>query len=203
MNRLICSISGCVMALALIGGASAEEQHSKSTAPLSKIWPSKASGAPEAIVYDAAAAMEYFRTLSGDWVTDSPSEGLVGSSAATHVESFHTIARGSVVRQTLLPGTPFEMEILYHMDGPDTFLLTHYCAAKNVPVMKFRKTGKPGEIQFDFADGTNLNPEHDSHAHSATFKVIDKDTFVMDSTGYVKGEMKPTHATYKRKAAST
>lgn len=212
MNRLICSISGLAMtmAMALVGGASAEEQPSgqqgKSTVELSKIWPSKASGPPEAVVYDAAAAMQYFRTLSGVWVTGAPSEAVTavtGSPATAQTESFKTIAAGSTVRQTLLQGTPFEMEILYHMDGPDTLLLTHYCAAKNVPELKFRKTDKAGEIHFDFAGGTNMNPQVDSHARTAIYRIIDKDTFEMDSTGYVKGKPEPAHAVYKRKSAGT
>ena len=108
MNRSICSISGLAIALMLVGGASAEERQSgqqdESTAALSKIWPSKASGPPEAVVYDAATAMQYFRTLSGVWVTGAPSEAVTavtGAPATAQTESFKTIAAGSTVRQTI------------------------------------------------------------------------------------------------------
>lgn len=221
-------VAGIALAIAFISPAQADDAHQghePATGGLSKIWPSQATGAPEKVVYDAASAMEFFRTMSGDWVNlSAASENESGSygkadangkgdaygdgkgtakSAAggMHIggTNFKTIASGSTVEQTYLAGTPYEMTLMYHMNGPDQLLLNHFCAARNVPQMKFEKSNKPGEIKFEFDGGTNLNPQVDSHAHAATFNIIDKDTFELNGVAYDKGERKLTHSVYKRK----
>ncbi|MET0659736.1 MAG: hypothetical protein ABW110_16430 [Steroidobacteraceae bacterium] len=185
----------------------------------SKIYPSQSTGAPETIVYDAASAMEYFRTLSGDWSkrgddgslqkygqTGNAEHEHATAEAAPPKESapavfttFNTIAAGSAVTQKYLAGSPMEMELVYHMDGANTLLQTHYCAAKNVPTTKFVKTGKPGEIKFDFLSGTNLDPSIDSHFHASTWQVKDKDTVQVTTFAYKDGkQLPPTMSIYER-----
>ncbi|MET0985455.1 MAG: hypothetical protein ABW034_08620 [Steroidobacteraceae bacterium] len=222
MKRLIPVLIGftCILASGMTAAGDSHHDASQSPGAMSKIWPATSKGAPEALVYDAASAMEYFRTLSGEWINTSAAaanmgeayekgqesvygkEGRPKAGSGAHVgnTSFRTVAAGSTVEQTYLAGSPYEMALMYHMDGPDKLLLTHFCAAKNVPVLQFAKTGTPGEIKFDFAGGTNLNPAVDVHAHAATFKIIDKDSFELNGVGYVEGKPVPTHSVYKRKS---
>jgi hypothetical protein len=54
MKRALIVVSSLAAVLALTPGISAGQTK-------------KASASPEAVVYDAATAMEFFKTLSGEW----------------------------------------------------------------------------------------------------------------------------------------
>jgi hypothetical protein len=177
MKKAFIWISGAALAVALAPAAVAAQ--------------SKAA-APESIVYDAQSAMEYFRSLSGEWVAASAAHehNEAGAAGAPTALTFRTKAVGSAVVQTTRQGTPGEMETIFHMDG-DTLLLTHYCALQNAPVLRFEKTNVPGEIKFVFHGGTNFDPAVDAHFHEGTFRVKDKDTFEQTFTVYTNGKPTP------------
>ncbi len=124
---------------------------------------SAAKLAPEKVVYDAASAFEFFKTLTGDWEHEG-GEHQHGSKSNT--VNYRTTAGGSAVIETIFEGDPMEMVSMYHMDG-DTLLMTHYCALQNAPVLKFEKSDKPGEIKFVFVGGTNFDPKTDMHMRQA------------------------------------
>ena len=54
------------------------------------------------------------------------------------VHEFKTSAAGTVVMETMNPGTGHEMINMYHVDGDD-LLLTHYCAGNNQPRMRLNR----------------------------------------------------------------
>ena len=64
------------------------------------------------------------KKLVGDWVADQKDES--GKQAV--MSSFKLTSNGSVLHETIFPGTDHEMVTVYHMDGPD-LIATHYCAA--------------------------------------------------------------------------
>ncbi len=113
----------------------------------------------------AATAAEQFariKKLAGEWVAaDAPS----GEPARVLVV-FRVTAGGSVVQETLFPGTDHEMITMYHVDG-DALVLTHYCAAGNQPRMKARPGPADEAIEFEFAGGANIDPDVSAHMHSA------------------------------------
>jgi hypothetical protein len=154
--------------------------------------PKAAAGSPEAIVYDAASAMAFLTTTSGDWVAGSAQHEHGGAAPAGNrsVVSVKTKAAGSAVVHTYAQGTPGEMETVFHMDG-DQLLLTHYCALQNAPVLRFVKTNKPGELRFEFKGGTNFDPAIDAHLHESTFVIKDKDTIEQSSTVFAGGKANP------------
>lgn len=131
-------------------------------------------------VLDADAAYKAMLKLEGTWkgesnvvpVGKSKDEGVISESTVT----YRTIANGSSIMATFLAGTPMEMVSMYHQDGPETLIHTHYCAAGNQPSMKFSKVSEKGVINFDFDKGTNMDVTKDGHAHSGTLKIIDEDT---------------------------
>ena len=183
MKRAIIVASGLALVLALVPGSSAGQSTDQP----------RAAAAPETIVYDAASAMAFFKTLGGEWQSaasvhehgSSPSASSYGSSL-----SFKVKASGSAVVQTNRAGQPGEMETILHMDG-DQLLLTHYCALQNAPVLKFQPSSKPGEIKFVFHGGTNFEPAVDAHFHEGTFQVKNKDTVAQTSTVYANGKPTP------------
>jgi hypothetical protein len=194
--RYTALLTGIVLTGVLVAGVGAKD----SEVALSKNYPSTATGAPEQVVYDAASAMQWLRTLSGsDWVSEkkpaaerqretAKGAGYGSEALPSGGASIKTIAAGSTVVETYLEGSPAEMTIMYHMDGPNTLLANHYCAARNVPQWRFVKSDKPGEIKFEFDGGTNLNPKVDSHAHSQVFQVIDKDTYSRSGSVMANGK---------------
>ena len=197
MRKLLKITAGVACAIGVFSTSMAESPEG-----LSKVYASTPVDAPQAIIYDAVSAMSFFRTLTGQWTnspmeTDSPAAGShvshgYGTSGISGIKtSVRTIAAGSVVEWASFEGTPMEMVTMLHMDGPDKLFYTHYCAAKNVPKLQFQKTGKPGEIRFDYVSGENLNPAVDSHAHGLTFQIVDTNTIVQELTAYSGG--KPTH----------
>lgn len=115
----------------------------------------------------AKAAFDRMKSLAGEWT----SETQAGKPAEKVV--YRVISNGSVVMETLFPGTNHEMVSMYHLDGGE-LRMTHYCAIGNQPRLKLDKAAsKPDELHFVFDGGTNLDPARDSHMHSARISFRD------------------------------
>jgi len=152
---------------------------------------------PATVVYDDKSAFAYIKTLAGSWARTGGPGHEHGSSSS--VVSFKVTAAGSAVMETYNAGQPNEMISVYHMDG-NTLLMTHYCALQNAPIMKFEKSGVPGEIKLGFLGGTNFDPKVDAHAHEGTLVIKDPDTFEQISVGYAGGKpLPPVESLMKRK----
>jgi len=141
--------------------------------------------APEAITYDAQSAMDFLKTLSGDWVSETAS---TEHGVNTPVASFRVSAAGSTIVETTGAGTPNEMTTVFHLDG-DQLLQTHYCALMNAPVLRFDPSTTPGELNFVFHGGTNFDKAVDAHYHEGAFRVIDKDTIETSFVVFANGEL--------------
>jgi hypothetical protein len=158
----------------------------------------KPASAPESIVYDASSAFEFLKTLAGEWERGSGDHEHGSSSRSA---SFKVTAAGSSVVETLYAGQPTEMVSVFHMDG-NQLLLTHYCALKNAPIMKFEKSDKPGEIKFAFSGGTNFDPKVDTHVHQGLFRIKDKNTVESIFVAFANGKPRPEgRAILKRKGS--
>ena len=174
MKRLILA-AACLALLLLPISATAEANDPLDTA-----------AAPETVVYDAESALEFFKSLAGDWDGSSPDRQHGSYPAA----SFRVMAAGSAVVETVLQGQPNEMESIFHMDGDD-LLLTHYCALLNAPVLRFEPTDEPGLVKFVFHGGTNFDPAVDAHFHEGTFKIRDANTVESTFIVHAGGEAQP------------
>ena len=141
---------------------------------------------------DAASAFETLKGLEGTWVGTATPQGMEEEAAAEEVqgELKHVIqvsANGTVVMETMRPGTDHEMINMYTIDGDD-LLLTHYCAGGNQPRMKLDLANATAtELSFEFAGGSNLDPETDPHIHAARL-VIDGNKMESNWMGYQGGE---------------
>jgi hypothetical protein len=114
------------------------------------------------------ATLEALKALAGDWVQVGPD----GKPTETVATSFKVTAAGSVVHETLFPGTPHEMVTVYHMDG-DELVLTHYCAMGNQPRMKAAKGSDGKKASFVCTGVSNLKNEQLPHMHSAELTFVD------------------------------
>jgi hypothetical protein len=78
------------------------------------------------------------------------------------------------------------MVSLYTVDGPD-LIMTHYCVLGNQPRMKANPNSPANQIVFEFAGGTNLDPQKDKHMHAATLTIVGDDMIEMKGTGWENG----------------
>lgn len=159
----------------------------------------QAGDAPEAAKpFDAKTAFEKLKSLAGDW------EGTAGMDGAKHTPAdqydkklhvnYRVAANGSTVIETYNAGETNEMISVFHMDGPDKLMMTHYCALKNQPQMKFEATDKPNEMKWVFAGGTNFDPEKDLHVHEGTVKFLAKDKIESAFCGFNGGKKVSTNS---------
>jgi len=141
---------------------------------------------------EAGAVFDQLKALEGTWQGKPQGEGAAAESEeqppaeVTHV--FQVSAAGTVVMETMMPGTDHEMINMYHLDGDD-LVLTHYCAGGNQPQMRLnRETSTADTLNFDFAGGTNLNPATDGHIHSGQLVLKGGDRIDSVWLGYNEGK---------------
>lgn len=139
--------------------------------------PVKAKGPVE-----AKATFERLKALAGEW------EGRVSEDAKVASVRYRLASGGTVVEETLFPGTPHEMISLYHLDGTE-LLLTHYCSGGNQPRLRLdRAASTPGELRFTFLDGTNLDPARDQHIHGLTLTSLPDGRLQHDWVSWANGK---------------
>lgn len=124
---------------------------------------------------DARGVFDDLKSLVGTWHGEPHGEGEAAGEEhmGDVVHEIQLSAAGTVVMETMGPGTDHEMINMYHLDGDD-LMLTHYCAMGNQPTMRLdRQRSTKSKLVFDFAGGTNLDPEVDHHIHAATITLVD------------------------------
>lgn len=135
----------------------------------------------------AAAAFEQLKALHGTWEGEAQLEGAEPE-AGTTTHTFRVSSAGSVVMETMAPGTEHEMINMYHLDGDD-LVVTHYCASGNQPRMRLAEVTDDGRtLRFVFDGGSNLDPATDGHIHEASLTLVDGDTVEESWVGYNEGE---------------
>jgi hypothetical protein len=112
-----------------------------------------AEDAPEGLAKDAMAKL---KALAGTWTKEKDGQTLT--------VTFHPVANGSAVVESMFPGTPHEMVNVYHADG-NAVMVTHYCAMGVQPRM-LMTTADPKTMKFNFMDSTNLKSRNDAHMDS-------------------------------------
>ena len=127
--------------------------------------------------------LEKMKKLAGTWVTADKD----GKPTDEVVSVIKLTAGGSVIHETLFPGQPHEMVSIYTVDGPD-LVMTHYCMLGNQPRMKAKTKSLDNKLNFEFAGGTNLDPQKDKHMHAAVLTIVDDDHIQMDGVGWEDGK---------------
>ncbi len=128
-------------------------------------------------------------TWTGDAVVVPVGQTREDGTATSTTVTYKTIANGTSIMATFAAGTASEMVSLYHLDGKDTLIHTHYCAVGNQPSMSFAATGERGVIDFQFTTGTNMDVNADYHVHNSYLKIIDEDHFVSRSERWGGGKL--------------
>lgn len=150
------------------------------------VLPAVAARADEKPASPASAQFDALKKLAGDWVA----VGKDGKPTDTLAASIKVTAAGSVVEETLFPGTPHEMVTMYHLDGPG-LVLTHYCVLGNQPTMRAEPSTDASRIVFSFVGASNLKSETDNHMDHATLTILGPDHYRSHWTSCQEG--KPCH----------
>jgi hypothetical protein len=104
--------------------------------------------------------------------------------------TYEVTSGGSVVLETISPGTPHEMVTIYHKEG-DTLAMTHYCALGNRPHMDLKKADAKS-LFFDM-DGTNgITSANEPHMHSLKLTMKDNDHLKQEWDFYNEGKKTET-----------
>ena len=140
----------------------------------------------------AQQVFDHLKGLEGTWQGEPEGSGeepkAAAEAAGTVTHEIQVSAAGTVVMETMGPDTDHEMINMYHLDGDD-LVLTHYCAGGNQPQMRLNKSESTADqLVFDFAGGTNLDPQVDNHIHSARIELVDGDHMESVWKAYSGGE---------------
>lgn len=148
-----------------------------------------------ALADDGFSPDQAFQTmlkLEGTWVGEGAfvpvGQTIDDVEMTTSTVSFKNIGN-STVMQTFAAGTPAEMVSMYHQNGEDELIHTHYCALGNQPSMAFVETGDEGVIDFKFTQGTNMDVHADPHAHHSWLRIIDENTYETRTENWAGGEV--------------
>jgi len=121
-------------------------------------------------------AWDALKTLEGTWaMTHAGPDGKVGELV------FKSTGAGSVVTETMFPGSKHEMVNMYHMDN-DRLIMTHYCAMGVQPRMKL-VSSENGVLKFEFLDITNAKP---GEGYMASLEMTIKGEQLKEKWSYIK-----------------
>jgi hypothetical protein len=137
----------------------------------------------------AAEPFDILKSLVGKWVDGGPE----ATDKATVKSEFRVTAGGSVLIETMMPGTKMEMINMYTRDGDDIFLV-HYCAIGNQPRMKLVSHDN-GVLKFEVVSVGNLKSE-DAPYMSGLELTIAGGNIVQNWSNTVKGKVE-SHASFQ------
>ena len=132
----------------------------------------------------ARKSFDQLKGLAGDW------EGKTAQGKPLSV-SFRDTAGGSALLSEIHGTGPENMVSMFHLDGTNRLLLTHYCGAGNQPRMTATASADGKTITFTFLDATNLSTPDSGHMQRVVIAILDKNHHTEDWTFQAPGnEMK-------------
>jgi hypothetical protein len=114
---------------------------------------------------EAQKSFDQIKSLAGTW------EGKTSQGDPVSV-SFKVTSGGSAVMSEI-SGHGEDMISMFHLDGPNRLLLTHYCSTGNQPRMTGAASPDGKTISFNFLDATNLATPDAGHMDHVVFAVLD------------------------------
>ena len=114
---------------------------------------------------DAEKAFNAIKNLPGTW------EGKGPDGHAFQV-TFKVVSGGSAVESEILVPNE-DMISMFHMDGANRLMMTHYCAAGNQPRMQASVSPDGKTFTFTYVDATNLASPDAGHMQKMVLTLID------------------------------
>ena len=122
-----------------------------------------ALAAASAAQTDAEKAFTALKNMPGTWEANTE----MGPVQVV----FKTTGHGSAVMSEIEGHE--DMISMFHMDGPNRLLLTHYCAVGNAPRMAASISPDGKTITFNFVDATNLASPDAGHMQKMVLTMLD------------------------------
>jgi len=123
----------------------------------------------------AQKSFDQLKALSGNW------EGKDAQGKTLSV-SFRSTAGDSALMSEIHGTAPENMISMFHLDGPNRLLLTHYCSAGNQPRMVASASPDGKTITFNFLDATNLATPDAGHMQRVVITILDANHHTEDWT---------------------
>lgn len=113
---------------------------------------------------EAQKAFSTLKAMPGTW------EGASVEGPVT--VTFKVAGSGSSIMSEILGKE--DMISMFHMDGPNRLLLTHYCAVGNQPRMQASVSPDGKTFTFNYVDATNLSSPEAGHMQRMILTVLDE-----------------------------
>jgi hypothetical protein len=124
---------------------------------------------------DAQKAFASLKNMPGTW------EGKTADGHAVLV-SFKVVSAGTAVMSNIQGHGPDDMISMFHLDGPNKLLLTHYCSTGNQPRMAASVSPDGKTFTFNFIDATNLDSPDAGHMQRMVLTLLDDNHHTEDWT---------------------
>lgn len=134
------------------------------TSMLAALAIATAGASAQANLTDAQRAFAAIKNMPGTW------EGKTATGQPVQV-NFKVTAGGSAVMSEILGKE--DMISMFHLDGPNRLLMTHYCGAGNQPRMEAGVSPDGKTITFNFFDATNLATPDAGHMQRMVLTLLD------------------------------
>jgi len=129
------------------------------------------AAAPALAQTPSQKAFEAIKNLPGTWE---------GTSSKGDVQvTFKLASGGSAVMSEI---NHESMISVFHMDGPNRLIMTHYCATGNQPRMQAAVSPDGKVITFTYFDATNLSAPDAGHMQKMVLTVVDDNHHVEEWT---------------------
>lgn len=115
---------------------------------------------------DAQKAFDVIKSMPGTW------EGTSADGHPLQV-TFKVVSGGTAVMSEIMGHGPEDMVSMFHLDGANRLLVTHYCGAGNQPRMQASVSPDGKTITFIFVDATNLKSPDDGHMYRMVLALLD------------------------------
>lgn len=114
---------------------------------------------------EAQKAFTALKNMPGTW------EGKASDGSPVQVD-FKVTGGGSAVMSEIVGKE--DMISMFHMDGPNKLLLTHYCSIGNQPRMQAAVSPDGKTMTFNFIDATNLDSPDAGHMQRMILTLVDE-----------------------------
>ena len=124
---------------------------------------------------DAQKAFSAIKNLPGTWEQKT-------ADGRTIQVTFKVVSGGSAVMSEIMGQGPEDMITMFHMDGPNKLLMTHYCGAGNQPRMQAAVSPDGKTVTFTYFDATNLDAPDAGHMQKMVLTMLDENHHTEDWT---------------------
>lgn len=115
---------------------------------------------------DAQKAFNAIKNMPGTWEQKAPDGRVLQV-------TFKTTSGGSAVMSEIMGQGPEDMITMFHLDGPNRLLMTHYCGTGNQPRMQASVSPDGKTITFNYVDATNLATPDAGHMQKMVLTMLD------------------------------